>query len=359
MPPPMYQTQRRNLLMDPTQPNGEPPPMVLPDARQRELDARKQTNRMHSASVDAADRMFTRPMGSGGISERATDGAVRSGPLSTRGATPVGRPMTPERRLETAARRMWTRGDETGAAKMHTILAQVNLQREQQQSGQTFAREQDAVNYAQQQEMFGMHQGAMDARQEQERQDRFQMWTVDKAAQEARDKQQFENQLQIFGLNQGADAMRFDRDQKAQEQDEHRRREFGLKPLPVPGTETPYFQDARGSIYTGSPAAPKGPIPEGMVPVQTQRGGTTYVRPQPQNAGPPKVQAFKNAAGGEDYRQWDDQRGGWVKVKFIDEDGDGIDDRRQGGGDQGSLSQRPAQPTAKSRAAAWKGLGGR
>jgi hypothetical protein len=37
----------------------------------------------------------------------ASDGAVRSGPLSTRGATPVGsgRGMTPERRLEIAARR--------------------------------------------------------------------------------------------------------------------------------------------------------------------------------------------------------------------------------------------------------------
>jgi len=109
--------------------------------------------------IDAA---FTDNSLSGRASSR--DGAVRTGSLSERGATPVGSGgMTPERRMKMLARRAWTRGDDSAVAG----LTQASFGMEQRgidrafQAGQQgeqrdFMRERDATNHAQGMQMWNL-----------------------------------------------------------------------------------------------------------------------------------------------------------------------------------------------------------
>jgi len=84
------------------------------------------------------------------------------------------------------------------------------------------------------------------------------------------------------------------------------------------------------------------PLPPGMVPVQAERNGVQYGMPGTPKPTVPTVKEFKNAAGISEYRQWNHEKGGWEKVKFIDENGDGIDDRQQ------KPATTPAAPAAGS-----------
>jgi hypothetical protein len=54
-------------------------------------------------------------------------------------------------------------------------------------------------------------------------------------------------------------------------------RAFGLQPVPVPGTSTPFFTDSRGRIHAGGqPDAPAEPVPPGFVPKGYSGGKTVY-----------------------------------------------------------------------------------
>ena len=179
------------------------------------------------------------PRRSGPLSGRGQFGA-QSGPLSMRGPMPVGRSMrdNPERRLETAARR----GD------MRATSALVGLK--QQQMGNDFAREQNDTNFQQSLMLNGMQQGVMDQRDERNFQQSLMLNGMQQGAMDQRDERNFQ-QTQQMEMNRRA----YEAQQSAQEAQQ--RQQYGLKPLQVPGTDTPYFQDFKGSIYTG--AAPRQP----------------------------------------------------------------------------------------------------
>lgn len=109
--------------------------------------------------IDAA---FTDNSLSGRASAR--DGAVRTGSLSERGATPVGSGrMTPERRLKMLSRRAWTRGDDSAVAGLTQAASSIEqrgidraFQAGQQGAQQNFMRERDATNFQQGMQMWNL-----------------------------------------------------------------------------------------------------------------------------------------------------------------------------------------------------------
>lgn len=286
-----------------------------------------------SRSLVTGDRSLTRnPNGRGGAPQLSPMGDV----IGKRG-------MTPERRMEVLSRRAWTRGDDAGVAK--ATLPLLNIA--QQQQGMDFAAKQNETNFQQGLVMNDLHAQSQQARDEQMRLERFHQWSADQDAQTKRDAADREWDLTKFGLEQGSRAMEAERERAEREQERGRVPIMGT--VPIPGT------DYAGTYADGRPmgnvpvARPASPLPPGMVPRSAERNGVRYGPEQSKPAPPPKVQEFKTADGLSEYRQWDEAKGGWRKVKFIDEDGDGVDDREQQGG---------AAP-ADGRGAAWKGLGGR
>lgn len=262
--------------------------------------------------------------------------------------------MTPERRLQTFARRLWTRGDEAGAAALLSNLAHMDLQREQQQSGQAFSRDMNNLNFEQGLFMNDLQQQGQDARHQQDRQDRTTMWNAEQEAQKTRDAQQWQQQLTLFGLKQGADAMDAERQRQQQEQDATSRRQFGLKPVYVKGTSTPFFQDAKGSIYTGAaptqqvtPRMIEGFDKLGLKPSGANNAGQMQFSAQPSKQSNAHIiyDDLKNPH--EVVYNEDGTVKGYRKLNLLDANGDGIPDSKQmGGGGQGSLSGRPAQTTS-------------
>lgn len=247
--------------------------------------------------------------------------------------------------------------------------------------GMEFQARRDDTQWERQKEMFGLETQDRDARETRrgEREDR--MWDREQQDRNERERRHFQNQMTMFGLNQGAEAMQHERDRNEREQDEQRRREYGLKPVQAEGTSTPYFQDYKGSIFAGSAPAQKPnlemmtlpgtnmqmpmfggkPITgapmlqarpvENLPPNQAgpRRPGHTLSPVASKPGSPPQVKEFKSEDGMKtEYRQWDAEKGGWTKVKFLDENGDGIDDRQQqeGGGKQSGFLGRFAKPGA-------------
>jgi hypothetical protein len=308
------------------------PGVVIPmDAREREMQARFMTNAQHSANVNAAEQAWAMrpPVGANSLSSRATDGAVRSGPLSTRGAVPVGRSMyDPSRIAEQAYRQR----------RDPRLLMQLN----QQQTMQNFARERDATNFDQQRQFFDMQQAAQMGQYQQQRLDRADQWNAEQQAQAARDAQQFQQQMTMFGLNQGAAAMDAERKRLQEEADRKRVPITGAVQV-APGFGISYA-DGRpmGNIPMAKPDAP---LPPGMVPVQAERGGVQYGMPVSKPV-VPTVKEFKKADGTSEYRQWNQNTNGWEPVRFIYTNNDGIPDNPAGGA--AAATAAPGMQTAKS-----------
>lgn len=197
----------------------------------------------------------------GPLSARGTAGA-QSGPLSLRGPVPVGRSANDPMRI---AEQMRRGGDPSAILRFGM-----------QQMRQDFARARHAVNFAQNQMMFGQRQQAMDARDARNFEQGKMMFGMQQGAMDARDERNFTQQQQLEAERRAAD-------QAALEQ----ARQYGLKPVPVTGTQTPYFQDAQGRIYAGSqPEKAPDPMPQGLVPVGYQNGKAIYG--QPDKAAEPK-----------------------------------------------------------------------
>lgn len=134
--------------------------------------------------------------------------------------------------------------------------------------------------------------------------------------------------------------METERQRKAQEAERGRVPTVGT--ISVPGTDY-VMPHADGRVMGTLPTTRKeAPLPPGMVPVQAERNGVQYGMPGTPKPTVPTVKEFKNAAGISEYRQWNHEKGGWEKVKFIDENGDGIDDRQQ------KPATTPAAPAAGS-----------
>jgi len=175
-----------------------------------------------------------------------------TGSLANRGVRPIGRSANDPMRI---AEQMRRRGDPSALLRFGM-----------QQMGQDFAREQNAVNFEQSQAMFGQQQQAINQR----------------------DAANFEQGQIMFGEQQNAMNQRDERNFAQQRTLEQERaaaelaaaraaRAFGLQPVPVPGTSTPFFTDSRGRIHAGGqPDAPAEPVPPGFVPKGHSGGKTVY-----------------------------------------------------------------------------------
>jgi len=107
--------------------------------------------------------------------------------------------------------------------------------------------------------------------------------------------------------------------------------------LQVTGTDTPYFQDFKGSIYTGAaPRQPDAPLPPGMVPQSAERGGVRYGVPAVEKPVAVKAPTLKQIYEGDVPQnvQWNEQRNRWERVKIYnpgDPDDNGVPgDQRAG-----------------------------
>lgn len=173
---------------------------------------------------------------------------------------PVGRSANDPQRI---AERMRRQGDPRA-------IMQFGMQQRQQD----FAREQNAVNFDQSLMMFGMQEGAAATRDARNFQQGVQMQDMHNQAAAARDAQNFQQYQQIRAQEEAA--------AKAAEAEA---RNFGLQPVQVPGTSTPFFTDSRGRIHAGGqPERAPDPMPKGLEPKAYQDGRTIYGRPDtPEN----------------------------------------------------------------------------
>jgi len=270
-------------------------------------------------------------VGFSGMNRGVQPGFSMEGPLSSRGARPMGRSMkeAPERRLETAAR--------YGDVRAARTLAELK----QQGQGMDFQRERDAVNFEQSLVLNEAQQRGVNERQQQERVDRFKMFDLESAARERQNADAWQQQMTMFGLEQGADAMGAERERQQQEADRNRVPMIGT--LPVPGTDyvIPTADGrAMGTLPLPRPAAKP---PEGMVPQSAMVDGVQY-GPAEGKQEMPKIQMMKQPDGSSiPYSVHVDGKTGAVtmrRIKIIDENGDGIDDRTQGGAGGGAAAPR-------------------
>ncbi len=245
------------------------------------------------------------------------------GPLSSRGARPMGRSMAeaPERRLETAAR--------YGDVRAARTLAEMKQAGEERK----FRQQQDALNFGRSQAQNEVQQQRQDQRFEQERADRFGMFGMEQAAREKQNADLFQKELTVFGMKQGAEEMKAERERQQAEADRKRMPQIGT--MPVPGTDYVIpTADGRalGTLPLPRPAAKP---PEGMVPQSATVDGVQY-GPAEGKQEVPKIQMMRQPDGSSTpYSVHVDGKTGEVtmrKIKIMDENGDGIDDRTQGGG---------------------------
>jgi len=275
-----------------------------------------------------------------------------SGSLANRPVRQIGRSANDPTRI---AEQMRRRGDPRAI-----------MQLGQMQMGQDFARERDAVNFAQGQQMFGQQQQAMDARDARNFEQGKEMFGMQQGAMEARDAANFMQQQQLEEARRAAEMA-------AQQAEIERRQQYGLKPLTVPGTNTPFFQDAKGSIYTGSALPSQEPLSFAPVPgtdLMMPRGQGADRLPMMQNRGTPGQPNLQPVGPSGSQKpaampkfQTDDQgryfwfepngQGGFRR-KFVDADGDGKPDVAPGAGSaQPALASGAVPKGTTAKGAAW------
>jgi hypothetical protein len=236
--------------------------------------------------------------------------------LANRAVRQVGRSANDINRI---AERMRRQGDPRAIMQLGML-----------EKNQQFSTARDDQNFERRKQMFDMGLQAQTARDQVQRgyqtQDQQQAEIQRQSMEEAR--RQWE--LQMYGMKTGEQAMRDERDRVQAEQERQRKIEHGLKPVPVEGTSTPYFQDGNGSIYSGGqPAQPPPPIPEGFTPQRVDSNGIVYGpdggnQPPP----PPSTQMEK-----DDYGNivsvvetvWNPKTGAYEyrRVRVVDANGDG------------------------------------
>lgn len=143
------------------------------------------------------------------------------------------------------------------------------MQLGQMQMGQDFARERDAVNFAQGQMMFNQQQQAMDARDARNFEQGMTMFGMQQGAADARDARNFQQQRQI-------EAERFMAEQAAQEAARNRVPMMGQ--VPIPGTN--YMGTYADGRYMGNVPMAKPPEPLSFQPVP----GTNVMVPRGEGA---------------------------------------------------------------------------
>ncbi len=244
------------------------------------------------------------------------------GGLSSRGVRPIGRSMrdAPERRLEQLARQ----GNVRAASEL-VGLKQTGAQRD-------FQREMNDVNFQQSMTMNAAQQQAQDARQQQDRVDRMGMWSAEQSAREKQQADHWQQQLTLHGMSVGEDAMKADRERQQQEADRTRVPMVGT--IPVPGTDY-VIPTADGRAMGTLPSKqPDAKPPAGLVPQAADINGVRYGPPSSKTERP-HIEMIKQPDGSMlPHSVHVDPKTGEVvmrKVKIIDANKDGIDDREQGG----------------------------
>lgn len=246
-------------------------------------------------------------------------GAPAGAASSLGGPVPVGRSrFDPNRMAEMMVRRKDPRG------------AQFLFGRAMQENSQSFQREmfgaqaaesaaRDKTNFEQQQYMFGLQQDA----------------------NATRDATNFEQQQYMFGLQNEAAQAEYERRRGDEMADQMGRGIESVDAMPVfGGGFVPVVKrrngtvDMAGGYMPGEKAEP--PLPPGMEPIRASRGGVDYAKPGAQKMEKPII------SWGEDpqtqqripFQQIVDPETGEVvlkKVKIVDADKNGVDDRLQQG----------------------------
>lgn len=180
-----------------------------------------------------------RPEGSGASAMFGLDS------LANRTARPMGRSANDPMRLAEQMRR----------AGNPNALLNLGMQRNEQ----AFRDAQNDKNFGQQMYMGGLQQQAMDARNERERMDRFQMWNAEQEAAQRRADQQLQQQLVLHGLGVGERAMEAERVRQQEEMDRKRVPMVGSVPIPGSNYMIPYADGRSMGTVPGQQEKPKAP----------------------------------------------------------------------------------------------------
>lgn len=276
------------------------------------------------------------PSGNGSrIPQSSMNRGYAPGSLAARPVRQIGRSANDPMRI---AERMRRQGDPS-------MILRFGMQR----MGQDFAREMNDANFQQSQQLN------MQARQQQEMdaatryQQNLQQWGREQAAMKERDATNFEQQRQLEAERRAADV---------QQQEAERNRVPSLGVFQVPGTNY-VMPTADGRVMGTLPMQRPDPQPlPGMVPTAMESNGVRYETPQTGKREKPDISWQEDPKTGVKvpYQTIIDDKGNVTlrRVKIIDENNDGIDDRMQGGGQKTPDALPAALPQGKSpRGAMW------
>jgi hypothetical protein len=274
-----------------------------------------------------------------------------TGSLANRGVRQIGRSANDPTRI---AEQMRRRGDPRAI-----------MQLGQMQMGQNFARERDAVNFAQSQMMFGQQQQAMNERDARNFDQGLMMFGLQQQGMEARDAANFAQQQQLEAERRAAELAA---------QNEARNRQPNVSFQPIPGTDYGIpSADGRpmGTVPVNKPKStsyapvqgvpglmvPTGPGADKLPPMQQVPNPGWSVTGQPKTrmepVGGEKPPAMPKAPSGIQYTYDADGNvtGGFYPrfnpatgrfvISKLDLDGDGVPDAQQGGAGAGA-AQVPA-----------------
>ena len=187
--------------------------------------------------------------------------------LANRAARPVGRSANDINRIAEQQRR---RGN-------FKPIMQLGMMDKQQQ----FYNGQNDKNFAQGQQMWQQNQQAQAAQYTQQRADQGADYQRNQTEQQKQIEAAHAWAMQQHVVAVGEQAMEQERQRQQAEADRQAKMQFGLKPVQVPGTRTPFFQDYNGSVHAGGTPAPLPPaIPPGYAPKSVNVNGTTYAPPE-------------------------------------------------------------------------------
>jgi hypothetical protein len=277
-------------------------------------------------------------------------GGFGAGSLANAPARPVGRSIAahPERRLEIAERTAVMNNDDAGAARIALARRGLQLADARDQFGMWSAQQTAEANADKaQQEFFEKRRAEMLAAE---------IWKRDQQAELDKEERAHRWEMTTSGIKTGYDAMEAERKRKQDEMERSQALEFGLKRIPTPGNSTPFFQSFKGSVFTGSadPNGPAVPIQNVQIPgtnlydaqqngrsvpgvglLEKQQGpfreGLTKMKPVTKGERP-HIEMIGDGDKKIPYSVYTDPETGQVimrKVKMLDENGDGVDDRAE------------------------------
>lgn len=229
-----------------------------------------------------------------------------------------------------------------------------------------------------QREMFGAHQQASAERDATNFDQGLYMFGKQQEAQKERDATNYDQGIDMFGKQQAAEKERYDRARNDQLTDEQKKKGFTVQPLdPNDPSKGNVIVRGDGSLFNVLPGERPEPKPSMVqipgtgdyVPMfgNQQVSGAPLYQEQPGWSvnGKPKLAPKQDAKAEKPVVSWgDDGNGGRIpyqqivnpetgevtlrRVKIIDENGDGVDDRQQGGGAGAGGAAPAARPAGQT-----------